>query len=48
MEDAVTWDDIYKKDKLINKTIYENITNSFNFDKTMPIQTVILKIFEIF
>ena len=43
MEDAVTWDDIYKKDKLINKTIYENITNSFNFDKTMPIQTVILK-----
>lgn len=43
MEDAIKWEDIHKKDDLINKTLFENITKSFEFDKTMPIQTVILK-----
>ncbi|CAI8505605.1 unnamed protein product [Hanseniaspora opuntiae] len=43
MEDAIEWEDIHKKDDLINKTLFENITKSFEFDKTMPIQTVILK-----
>ncbi|KAL6934905.1 related to ATP-dependent RNA helicase DBP6 [Hanseniaspora guilliermondii] len=45
MEDAIEWEEIYKKDDLINETLFENITKSFNFDKTMPIQTVILKKF---
>lgn len=43
MEDAIDWEDIYKKEDLINKTLFENITKSFEFDKTMPVQTVILK-----